>query len=95
MKDNYDLSLRSCGISGMIESKSRLVWPRESVRTFASVYTASVCTGGYIRRYIEMSAGVCSQRAFDNTRPSEGGRTPRAEHASPCSDVTRDATLIF
>lgn len=42
-----------------------------------------------------MPAGVCSQRAFDNTRPSEGGRTPRAEHASPCSDVTRDATPYF
>lgn len=66
---------------------------RKSVRTFASVYPVSVNTGGYIHRYIEMSAGVCSQRAFDNT--GEGGRTPRAEHASPCSDVTRDATLIF
>jgi len=48
-----------------------------------------------IQVYIEMGRQVCTHRTFDNARPGEGGRTPRAEHASPCSDVTRDATLIF
>lgn len=42
-----------------------------------------------------MPAGVCSQREHSIMLRGRERGWPHAEHASPCSDVTHDATLIF